>query len=567
MFKKKSIAVTAVLLSLVLLLSQFGISTFARENSLSAIVATDLHYTAKSIVQNIQNYVTMPENPLFSHARHNAQLFAESEAIINSFLDIAAQSESRCILISGDLADFGRPESHRQLALMFKKFEEETQKQIYVINGNHDAKEGFTKANFAENYYEFGYSQALVRDENSLSYTADLDDKYRLIAIDSCIYDESYGEINSSLLLWIENQAKDAKKDNKNLIAIMHHNLLKHMNGLAVYATDKLIDDRLENADDVWELFANWGIKYIFTGHAHSNDIASSVSQKGNEIFDVETCALIGHPCSYRNVEFSDTGVKITTNDINEIEINQLPLGYSQEQLRLIASDFNGYAYGMMVASTKYMLRSYMANPLHGIEKLRLDPESSLAQLLIKIMPRMHETLCLPLYKTEATNGNSIEEVAEKCGYQLPASNYSDLFEIAGKVVGEKTRGDENLPADSIEIRLLWDCIKVAAVDSLDTLEEDIEKAIIESNLPITFSNIKSFATLLAFRQSIVRKIMTVLLGPAIEGVTVDSEPGDLNVILAPYSQAGTSESIIDAIQKFLAFVFDYITKLIKVFM
>ncbi len=568
MVKSMIKVLTALTLILSVLLTAVSFSCFAYEDdSLSAIFISDVHYTAKSVVGSIQNFITMPEYPLYSHARHNAQLFAESEAIITKFLDIAAKSESKYIMISGDLSDLGNPESHRQLAEMFHEFEKKTNKQIFVINGNHDAQGSFTKADFANNYSEFGYSEALARDENSLSYTADLDDNYRLIAIDGCVYNESYGEVDSSLLSWIEAQVKAARADNKKLIAIMHHNLLRHMKGLAVEAADNLIDDRLENADDIWELFADYGIKYIFTGHAHANDITSAVSKKGNEIYDVETCALIGYPCSYRNIVFSDTGVNIKTNEINEIDINLLPSGYNQEQLSLIESDFKAYAFGMVGASAKYMLRCYMANPSYGIEKLHLEPESRLAKVLIKIMPLMYETFCLPLYKDGNSNSKSIEEVAYKCGYNLPKSDYTDLFEVAGTIVAEQTRGDENLPADSIEIRLLWDCIKVAAVDSLDGLEEDFEQAMLEYNLPIKFSEVKSFASTLAFRQSIVKKLMAVFFEPAIEGVTVDSKPADLNVILPPYSHIGTPESILNMIQKYIELIYYYITRLAKVFM
>ncbi|HZJ78599.1 MAG TPA: metallophosphoesterase [Clostridia bacterium] len=553
-------------ISVLFSLLSFDMVCAKSKNRLSVLVATDLHLHAKSLVNNIQNFITMPEKPIYKHARFNGQLYAESEAILARFLSIAAQSDEEYILIPGDISDMGRVGSHYRAAEMLNEFEAQTNKKIYVINGNHDAQKEFTKSDFEELYGEFGFEDALYRHEDSLSYTVDLDDNYRLLAIDSCVYNHSYGIIDDSLLSWIENQVALAQNDSKYLIAIMHHNLLKHMKGLAIEATDKIIDDRIENADDVWPKFADWGIKYIFTGHAHANDIAMHVSARGNEIYDIETCALIGYPCSYRKVEFSDSSVKVETRFIDSIDTSFLPGGYSAQQLELINNNFQEYAYGMLGASAEHMLKHYMLTP-SGIDKLKIDPDSSIAKLLEKIMPDMYEILCLPLYK-DSSNDISIEEIALDYGYNLPESNYYDIFEVAGYIVGQHTMGDENIAADSVEMELMWNCIMLAASESLKDLEEDFQSSIKIFGTAFEHSAVRGVASNIVFRQGAAKEIATIIFGPVIEGLTCDAyEPSDLNVSLPSYIH---NDTLLDAIvykTKIICFeLMNILAKIIKLY-
>lgn len=554
-------------ISVLFSLLSFDMVCAKSKNRLSVLVATDLHLHAKSLVNNIQNFISMPEQPIYFHAQRNGQLYAESEAILSSFLSIAAQSDEEYILISGDISDAGRVGSHYRAAKMFREFEAKTNKQIFIINGNHDAREGFTKADFEELYNDFGFGSALYRHEGSLSYTADFDDSYRLLAIDSCVYNESYGEIGDSLLSWIENQVDIAKNDNKHLVAIMHHNLLKHMKGLAIEATDKITDDRARNADSVWQKFADWGIKYIFTGHSHANDITMNISKKGNKIYDVETCSLIGYPCSYRKVEFSDSAVKIETGFIDNIDASLLARGYSSQQLELITTNFQEYAHGMLGASAKYMLGDYMKNPSNGISRLGIDKGSLVAKLLERIMPDMYDILCLPLYSKNA-NSESVEEIALKYGYNLPKSNYYDIFEVTRFIIGEHTMGDENITADSVEIKLMWNCIKVAAVEALRILEDDFKNSIDLLGILPEHSTVRGVANRVAFRESVAKEIAEIILAPVIEGLTCDAyEPSDLNVSLPSYIH---NDTLLDAIvykTKIICFeLMNILAKIIKLY-
>ena len=282
-----------------LLCSGLGISSLARTaQPLSVHVITDVHFNPLSFIPDVSTVNSMPESELYPHARYNAQLYAESEAILAEFFKAAALSNTSTVLIPGDVVDGARKASHIEFAQRLAAFEAATDKRVFVINGNNDIRLNdpncTSNTDYAAIYADFGYNEALNRDPSSLSYTVDLDENYRLLAIDSCKYGESPGIITPAVLQWIREQAQGAKQDGKYLVAMMHHALLRHYGGFGDILLDRALnDDRVDNAEEVWEEFADLGIHTIFTGHMHGNSITKGVSKKGSQIFDIETNALV----------------------------------------------------------------------------------------------------------------------------------------------------------------------------------------------------------------------------------------------------------------------------------
>ena len=369
-------------------------------------------------------------------------------------------------------------------------------------------------------------------------------------------------------MAWIEEQASAAQADGKHLVAMMHHNLLRHMDGVGIDIAEKFMDDRISNADEVWEKLADLKIKYIFTGHAHANDISSKISAAGNEIFDAETDALSAYPCGYRQVSFSDAAVKIKTDFVRDIDLTNLPQGYTNEQLDLIENNFPAYAKKMLEVSARYMLRSYLLYPENGLSKLHIDANSELGKLLAGIMPEIYQTLCLPLYKAAATHeGGSIEEIAANYSYTLPRSGYTDVFGAAGEILSAHVKGDENYSADSVEVRLTVDCLKVAAFSALNGLELPLDKIIAGSGTTLKFTRLKDCISKAAFRESVVTKVLHMLFSPVIEGVSTDVlSPADLNVTLPSYIQQAAVQDIgvFERLQELIKYIFSFFINLCK---
>ena len=101
---------------------------------------------------------------------------------------------------------------------------------------------------------------------------------------------------------WVRKQAQQAKKDGRQPILMMHHNLLDHMPVQSIFSKDFIVQFHLSTAD----LFANWGIKLVFTGHEHCSDAATYTSTLGNVIYDFATTSLTMYPLQYRYFEITD---------------------------------------------------------------------------------------------------------------------------------------------------------------------------------------------------------------------------------------------------------------------
>ena len=99
---------------------------------------------------------------------------------------------------------------------------------------------------------------------------------------------------------------------------MMHWGFAEHIMYQSSFFKDYLVEDYLRLAN----LFADNGVKAIFTGHFHSNDITAFTSDKGNVIYDIEIGTLSAYPFSYRFVDLDTNGMKIRTENVTSIPGN-----------------------------------------------------------------------------------------------------------------------------------------------------------------------------------------------------------------------------------------------------
>ncbi len=69
-----------------------------------------------------------------------------------------------------------------------------------------------------------------------------------------------------------------------------HHSMIQH------YSMEEEITTGfvLYNWEEVSDFIADLGIKYVYTGHMHANDISSKISMNGNQLIDIESSASVG---------------------------------------------------------------------------------------------------------------------------------------------------------------------------------------------------------------------------------------------------------------------------------
>ncbi|MBQ4604223.1 MAG: metallophosphoesterase [Clostridia bacterium] len=393
----------------------------------------------------------------------------ESGWIIDEFLNQCAEDDNiEFVLISGDLADNGKSiaQEHLDVAAKFKEFEEKTGKQIYVTVGNHDAGLdcATTMDDFKRIYHDFGYAEALTVVEDNCSYTANLGDKYRLISLDSCDPDKSTGDgMSAEKMDWVRKQAQQAKKDGRYPILMMHHNLLDHLPLQRLLSHDFIVRFHYSTAT----LFADWGIKLVFTGHEHCSDATSYTSPAGNKIYDFATTSLTMYPLQYRTFEIDEKEIKYAAQTVDTLDTEALSAtvkGYSQEQLDLMESGLNAYAKGFLKAGVQWRLTRSLK-----MEQIGIAEGEIFYDLVNTAVGGLRKLLEQPLYGEDG-----IQELAKEYNLDIPDSEYETGWQVATELVAAHYEGSENFHFESTEITIFLRLVALLLKDDLATVTDEV---------------------------------------------------------------------------------------------
>lgn len=287
-------------------------------------VITDTHYLSEQLMDDagaLQAYI--------SSSGKNIKV---TPAVLDEVLAAYLQSDIEVLLVCGDMTKDGEKQSHTDLVKKLKPLQDKGVR-VFVVPGNHDinmpnavgykGKDKFSVANvspdeFADIYADCGYKAALKRDKVSLSYVAALDDKTWLLTIDAAKYkDYKTSSISSGRVLpeteqWIVGVLDEAKAKGVRVIGMMHWGLTEHIIYQSMFFKEYLVNDWQRLAS----LFADKGMKAVFTGHFHSNDISAFTSDAGNTIYDIETGTLSSYPFAYRFVDLYPDRMDIRTKNI-----------------------------------------------------------------------------------------------------------------------------------------------------------------------------------------------------------------------------------------------------------
>lgn len=461
--------ILCIVISAIIILSSFSVMSLAlvtEENmELGFAVASDLHYNVPEEALEKTN-----DHEIFWYASRRAAMDNESGAIIDELLKQCAENTSvDYLLIPGDLADNGRTvwQEHYDVAEKLSNFEKETGKQVYVVPGNHDmgaADIDFKAENFKEVYAEFGYDEALsIPDDGSASYTADLGDKYRLIALDSCDPSKSTEDgMSLKKISWVLDETKKAEEDGRYPILMMHHNLLDHLPMQRLISRNFIVRFHYSTAT----LFADAGIKLVFTGHEHCSDATSYTTPMGNKIYDFANTALSMYPLQYKVFLLNNAEITYRTKTIDTIDTSYLRdiEGYTDKQLSLMEEDANAYAKGYLKAGVQYRLELSLT-----MEKLGIAEDSVFYPLVNTAVGGLTELLRMPLY-----GENSVQELASEYNIEIPDSDYETGWDLATELVAWHYAGEEPFEVQSTEVKILLRTVSLILKDDLSTVNDEI---------------------------------------------------------------------------------------------
>lgn len=526
--------ILCAVMAMLLVFGSVSVASARETDKLKITVAADTHLQAlegnslpKMNEETTEFTEGMIDRELYYYAAQQGQMNYESNAIIKAMLKNFENSDSSYLLIAGDLTN-GKRNSHLEMAQLLRECEERSGKRIFVIVGNHDcAKESTNErinlAEFKQIYADFGFSDALAVRSDSASYVADLNDEYRLFAIDSCIYGADDGEVDKAELEWVEEQADKAKTDGKKIIAMMHHSILPHFYVQPMIAGyEKLVDT-----------FSNCGINFVLTGHIHANDISSARAKNGKTLYDVQTGSLITSPNAYREIEMSGEKFNISTKYVTSVDTNNLSAGYNESQIERINSDFSGYSRDIFSSGICRWLNRYIGSAGKLGKTLKLQKGSFGYNLLDGILKNVGNALNTPIYDNGETPDklDSIEEIAKKGGVDLPKSEFIMPYQLAAKVYSAFYAGDEEKQLENGETDLLFLCLKAVILQTLNDLAfkdiNDLGEAI---GLNMRDAQLSAKAKLY-YSDLLATKLAQALIVSLTEGLTSDlSDPADLNV-------------------------------------
>lgn len=281
------------------------------------IIASDLHYQSPLMTdfgEAFQNFVRNDDGKVVEYV----------DSITDAFLAETAGKQPDALILSGDLTQNGEKVNHEELAKKLRLLESQGV-PVVVIPGNHDINhpsaasfEGTEKKKAdninAEEFYsiyrEFGYDEAMDRDENSLSYIYQADERYWLMMLDSCQYDPENkirGRIRKETLLWMEKWLERAREEQVMVIPVAHHNLLKES---TLYPEDCT----LENAVQVIDLLEQYGLPVYISGHLHLQRVKKhgnggpSQAEESYGIYEIVSDSMVIPPCQYGELRWQEDG-------------------------------------------------------------------------------------------------------------------------------------------------------------------------------------------------------------------------------------------------------------------
>lgn len=487
-------------------------------------VATDLHYV-RPMPDTQSKLVDL--YPDISFAGADNVTANESGFVIDAFLRQCAEDDGvQYVFLTGDLATYGRdlPEEHEALAEKLAAFEDATGKSVYVINGNHDnGKKSVTNhEKFAEIYARFGYDEAVSRDTGSCSYAARLGERYMLIALDSC--DEGMylaDGLDAARLRWVKQQASLAEQEGRYTILLMHHNLLEHK-PLQLLTDPKYM---VRFPRTYASLFADWGIKLVFSGHTHEADAAQYTSACGNTVVEFVNAALTAYPAQYKVFSLAEDAVRYSTKSVQSIDTAALSAavrGYTDAELQWMQTDFPGWIRDKYLTVEAERVKQALTAEGLGFKQGDLFYPTVKA-----ITDGILADLQTPLY-----GENSVSRAAAEYGIQIPHSDYADVQQVIAQIAFGKVDGTRRYGFDSAEAQIVLGYLQCVLRRETAALRDDTCLKLanqIAANLgrsdTIAADAARTFSQIFGARTG-VETLALALLSPYLQGcIGTDSAP------------------------------------------
>ena len=250
----------------------------------NAVILGDIHgYNTEKLVND--------ENAWKKYLEKTKKPFDDSFSNTEKILTYTIRTDAEIVIIPGDLTVNGEKLSHYQLAEILSDFEK-SGKKVYIVPGNHDVKnptgkqflkkkgkyaEPVSDEEFSTIYEEFGYSEAISRDAESLSYAAEPVPGLLLVCVDSNAWQKNIyfpvrvastdGRIKTKTLRWLKSVFSKGSRERQTIIVVQHHPFSEE-----VFKKPKT----LAKSDKIRKIYREYGVALVIAGHRHKYYINST---------------------------------------------------------------------------------------------------------------------------------------------------------------------------------------------------------------------------------------------------------------------------------------------------
>ncbi len=335
-------------------------------------------------------HVFLPElgigQPSFEKIKFDdRKIFEYSTDLLDTVINRIIAAKPRFVLVPGDMSKDGEEAVHLAVSAAMQRLRA-AGIAVFVIPGNHDVNnpravryDGTATARvpnvspqrFAQIYGDFGYSEAIDRDPASLAYVVEPVPGLWLLALDACRYDLSLkethehtgGSFTAERLTWIRTILERARRENKAVIAMMHHGVVEHFPGQKKQFPEYIVQDN----DAFSRMLAAYGVRVVFTGHFHAQNIAGAWWDSSGAkaappvsrfLYDIETGSLVTYPCPYRMISLGSDQVM----HVRSFRIDSIPGATALRTALAMPAGFADYA---LAYARKGML-PYIESVLEG---------------------------------------------------------------------------------------------------------------------------------------------------------------------------------------------------------
>ena len=321
-------------------------------NKVSFYLITDSHFVSKK---------TWVEGKPFTFRERGDQIALKSTPeILDTFIEkIIADSETDTVIFTGDNVNNADMDSHRDFKERLEKLVA-AGKKVYVIYATHDYSgmgednnkfkacrytetgtvpiEPMKKDGLFDFYFGYGPEQALSVHRESGSFTVQLGDGVRLISIIDNGNGGGYCGLYDDGFEWLENEIRAAKESDNLVLLATHHPVLPPWEVYRHVADYEMFGgyQRLS------ELMCEEGVRVVFTGHTHIQNIRKYTDEKGRWFLDISTIALANAACKMRKVTVDADSADCDVISIGADEIIGLDTGNETAYENLYHRNFPG---------------------------------------------------------------------------------------------------------------------------------------------------------------------------------------------------------------------------------